>query len=66
MVVSVREIKEIGGRFKLTDKYAAARENMKEWIEIVRVCPLKPVHEKKCATTGSTGENLKGRVGRSV
>jgi len=35
---------------------------MKEWVEIVRVCPLKPVHEKKCATTGSTGENLKGRL----
>jgi len=41
----VREVRWIG-HFKLTNKYAAARENMKERIEIVRVCPLEPVEEE--------------------
>jgi len=54
------------GRLKLTNEYATAREDMKEGIEIVWVCPLKPVEEERCTTTRNAGENLKRRVGRSV
>ena len=36
------EVREIGS-VKPTNKYATARENINEWIEIVRVRPLKKV-----------------------
>jgi hypothetical protein len=41
----VKKVREIG-RFKLTNKYTTARENMKERIEIVRVRPFEPVKEE--------------------
>jgi len=54
------------GRLKLTNEYATAGEDMKEGIEIVWVCPLKPVEEESCTTTRNAGENLKRRVDRGV
>ena len=39
---------------------------MKEWVEIVRVGPLKPVKEDQCTTSRNTRENLKRGVGRGI
>jgi len=50
------------GRLKLTNEYATARKDMKEGIEIVWLCPLKPVKEDLRVATRNTGENLKRRV----
>jgi hypothetical protein len=39
---------------------------MKERIEIVGVCTIKPIHEKESGATRNARENLKGGVGWSV
>jgi hypothetical protein len=51
------EVREIGS-FKLTNKYATARENINEWIEIVRARPLEKVKGNLCAATGNPRDNL--------
>lgn len=48
--------------FKLTNKYATTRKNMKEWIKIVRVSLVKPVKGDQRAATGNARYNLKRRV----
>jgi hypothetical protein len=52
--------------FKLTNKYAAARENINEWIEIVRARPLKKVKGNLRATTGNPRDNLDRWIGRTI
>jgi hypothetical protein len=51
------EVREIGS-FKLTNKYATARENINEWIEIVRARPLEKVKGNPRVTTGNPRDNL--------
>ena len=55
--VSMREVSREIGRFELTNKYATAGKNMKEWIEVVRVRPLEKIEEDLRATTGNAREN---------
>ena len=62
----IRMVVQEAGRLKLTNEYATAREDMKEGIEIVWVCPLEPVEEDLSVATRNAGENLKRRVGRGV
>jgi hypothetical protein len=52
--------------FQLTNEYVLARENMKEGIEVVWVCPLEPVEGNHRRSTRNAGENLKRRVARSI
>jgi hypothetical protein len=42
----MRKVREIG-RFKLTNKYAAAWKGMKEWIKIVRGRPVEEVMRQR-------------------
>jgi hypothetical protein len=63
--VSKRGVGEIG-YFELTDKYATTRENMKEWIEIIRGRLLEKVKVDLRITTGNPRENLKRWVIRSA
>ena len=51
------------GSFKLTNKYATTRENMNEWIEIVRARPLEKVKGNPRVTTGNPGDNLNRWIG---
>jgi hypothetical protein len=45
--------------FELTNKYATTRENIKEWIKIIRARPVEKVKEDLRITTGNARENLK-------
>jgi hypothetical protein len=59
------EVRETGS-FKLTNKYATARENINEWIQIVRARPLEKVKGNLRATTGNPRENLNRWIGRAA
>ena len=59
------EVKEIGS-FKLTNKYATAREDINEWIEIVRVSLLEKVKGNLRATAGNPWDNLNRWIGRTT
>lgn len=61
----MREVREIG-YFELTNKYATARKNMKEWIEIIRGRHLEKVKVDLRVTTGNPRENLERWVIRSA
>jgi hypothetical protein len=47
------------GYFGFTNKYVTTRENMKEWIEIIRGRLLEKVKVDLRITTGNPRENLK-------
>jgi hypothetical protein len=53
-------------RFELTNKYATARENIKERIEIIWAGPLEPVEEDCRITAGNSRKNLNGRFDWSI
>jgi hypothetical protein len=63
--VSKGEVREIG-YFDLTNKYATTRENMKEWIEIIRGRPREKVKVDLRIATINPRENLKRWVIRSL
>ena len=52
------EGREIGS-FKLTNKYATTRENMKEWIEIIGASAIEKVKVDLRIATGNSREDLK-------
>jgi hypothetical protein len=51
------EVREIGS-FKHTNKYTTTRENIKEWIEIIRGRPVEKLKVDLRITTGNLRENL--------
>ena len=59
------EVREIGS-FKLTNKYAAARENMNEWVETVRARLREKVKRNRCVTTRNPGDDLNRWIGRTA
>ena len=59
------EVREIGF-LKLTNKYATARENINEWIEIVRARPLEKVKGNLRATTRNLRQSLDRCIGRTA
>ena len=50
----------------LTDENPAARQDMQEWIQIVRVRAVEPIQEQPGITTSRSGKDLQGRLRETV
>ena len=59
------EVRDIGS-YKFTNKYATAREDINEWIEIVRARPLEEVKRNLRGTTGNPRDKLNRWISRTA